>query len=696
MLGYCPLNGLGAEGRKELRCEDWECEDFLELIWGERDCWVDMPSKVGAYWIPFYLKWPEGAANLTTQRIDSSLRDKEDLYYSVAQFSARGRRIEDALSSAWLWADLDEVHPTEGTRLGLLPTVAVESSPGRYQALWRLERRLKPNDLARVNRGLSYALEADRGGWDLTQVLRIVGTRNYKYPGAPVVRALWYHEDLVYDPRRVWDVVKDAVPASELRGAMSPDLPRRQIKGRARELLRASVSSVVQGERSARLWELNCLLGEAGLGEDEIYDLVVGCAWNKWAGEGETGRNRLMRDIRRALVHIRREAARVRDGARDEAQEVHAQTRDAAPVTSTGLPWIGYSSFMSMTMGEPKWLVEDIWTAGSHGIIGGEPKTSKTTIALGLALAVASGSPFLGRWQVGVSGPVLMVQEENAPWMMQDRMRKLAALMGLISTVPVHIRQTGAGALGSVSVDLEFPVDLPLKLLNNYGFDLGVEEHREMLEAEVSELSPKLLILDPLYLILPADYNQADSLRPFLKWILELRYKYDMAVAIVHHMAKKREGVGVVRSGQRILGSTILHGFSDSAVFVSLNEGATGGRDGWIGVDLETEFRSMAPRRGVTLGLSMGPPGGLMMELEVGLPGLEARMLEIVTLTPGVAVTKLVELLGIDRRTVISRVRGSGGVFRLEEGGGRGHPTKVWLGSEGSGERGNNGKATAD
>lgn len=686
--------------------EEMDCEDFLELVWGERKGWVDIPAKVGQYWVPFHLEWTGEAGAVVSRRIDTCLRDREDLYYSVAQYSRRGRAIEDVMASDWLWADLDEVHPSDAAALGYMPTVAVESSPGRYQALWKLTGRLAPSALEKLNRGLSYALEADRGGWDLTQVLRIPGTRNFKYADSPLVRLMWYRKELVYDPRSVWASVRKAIPADTAGGA-SVSLPRTAIPAKAKALLRATSDSVVEGERSARLWELECLLAESGLDSDSIFELVRGSAWNKWRGSGDSGRRRLRGDIAKALAHVRRRKAVGNDvsdgrvgasrsegavdrgrgggadsGAVSEVREVDDTDSDtgssAGDIQQAGLPWVGYSSFMAMAMEEPKWLIEDIWTAGSHGIIGGEPKTSKTTVALALALAVASGSPFLGRYAVGVTGPVLMVQEENAPWMMQDRLRKMAAHSGLISTSSAHVRPGSAGGLGTSVVDLEFPVDLPLKLLNNYGFDLGVEEHRDMLEAEVEGLRPKLLILDPLYLILPADQNSADDLRPFLKWLLALRYEYDCAVAIVHHFRKAPAGGGsVVRAGQRILGSTILHGFSDSALYLTANESS---RTGWLSVTMETEFRSMAPQSPIALGLSMGPPGSLDMSVEIGSWNLEGLIRDMVTDSPGITANALAASLGVDKRTVLARVRGGELGMRIESGAkGRGRSHQIYL-----------------
>jgi hypothetical protein len=661
---------------------DLECEEFLELVYGDEEAWIDLPAKVASHWVPYYLQWPNDS--VVTRRIDSCLRDREDLYFSVARFAARGRKIEDVLSSNWLWADLDEVHPTIATALGLMPTVAVESSPGRFQALWRLSRPVVAKTLEKLNRGLTYALDADKGGWDLTQVLRIPGTRNFKYPEAPMVTLLWVNEE-EYDPKEIWSVVRDVVPDSELRGVVSPTLPRRPIPTRAKVLLRATADQVVEGERSARLWELECLLAESGLGAVEIYGLVSGSAWNKWRGVA-SGKERLQRDIQKAIRHV---AARTVDRPRDtppsplpdqDLPDERGGDRAIRVDDSAGtrLPWIHYSSFMAMAMEDPRWLIKDIWTAESHGLIAGEPKTNKTTVALALALSVASGAPFLGSYSVGVQGPVLFVQEENAPWMMQDRLRKLARYYGLLGSGEVHVRRSVRGGLGTVSVDLDFPDDLPLKLLNNYGFDLGLEEHRDMLEAEVEAWRPKLLVLDPLYLILGGvDENVSHSLRPFLKWLMQLRYQYNLAVMVVHHFRKQNMQHGIVRAGQRILGSSTLHGWVDSALYLSPRDEA---REGWVSTTMEREFRSMAPQRPLELSLTMSPPGGLEMEVELNAFSVEQTIKDIVASEPGVTVTRLAEYLKMDKRTVLARVRGGTMGLVIEEGKrGRGHSHKVWL-----------------
>jgi hypothetical protein len=548
--------------------------------------------------------------------------------------------------------------------------------------------------LEKLNRALTYALDADKGGWDLTQVLRLPGTRNYKYPEAPMVKLMWVRTELTYDPSDVWRTLRETVGDHELTTALSVEIPRTGIPSAAKRLLRTPTEEIVEGERSHVLWKLECMLAEAGLGEEEIFDLVWPCGWNKWRGVN-TGRERLRREVRKAIQHVARRLALRDTGDRDRPVSAGESVPDGHPrhqgdlgvsppeeqvEEETGsLPWISYSSFMAMSMEEPKWLIEDIWVADSHGVIGGEPKTQKTTMALAMALAVASGSPMLGRYRVGKQGPVLMVQEENAPWMMQDRMRKLAAYMGLISTDDVHVRRTARGSLGRVAMELDFPVDLPLKLLNNFGFDLGVEEHRELLEAEVESLRPVLVILDPLYLVLGgANENQGHELRPFLRWLLALRYQYDCAVAVVHHTGKAPTDPKAVRRrpGQRLLGSTTLHGWADSGIYTSELEEE---RERWKRARVETEFRSMAPRDAFEMAIHFENPGSLLMDVEFKEYKPEDRIIEIVTQEPGVTVNQLAQKMGMDKRTILARCRGSEHV--VVEGGkrGRGHSWKVYL-----------------
>src|SRR5688572_7807154 len=79
--------------------------------------------------------WPRDKQKILahmTEHVD------DDLYWCPSLFEVPKRQTEHAMDEHALWADLDVVdpHTLKGTQYE--PTIAWETSPGRYQALWVL------------------------------------------------------------------------------------------------------------------------------------------------------------------------------------------------------------------------------------------------------------------------------------------------------------------------------------------------------------------------------------------------------------------------------------------------------------------------------------------------------------------------------------------------------------------------------
>src|SRR5207302_1326577 len=108
------------------------------------------------------------------------------------------RRKAYALPLASLYVDLDGA-PNFAGRLVPPPSLSVQSSAGRSQDYWYLARPVPPAEGERRNRILAQLAGADPSGWDLTQLLRIPGTVNHKYPEQPAVTVL-AHPATMYDP----------------------------------------------------------------------------------------------------------------------------------------------------------------------------------------------------------------------------------------------------------------------------------------------------------------------------------------------------------------------------------------------------------------------------------------------------------------------------------------------------------------
>src|SRR5215216_2857457 len=121
---------------------------------------------------------------------------ERDVYICTQLLKDRSRKKESSKKLRVAWAEFDA---GEDLPEGMPPpSIIVESSPGHFHAYWLLDEECDPFAVEALNRGIAYRFEADMGGWDLSQVLRVPGTLNHKYPDSPEVRLLKLAPKLVY------------------------------------------------------------------------------------------------------------------------------------------------------------------------------------------------------------------------------------------------------------------------------------------------------------------------------------------------------------------------------------------------------------------------------------------------------------------------------------------------------------------
>lgn len=575
--------------------------DLLPEIWGNQTGFVFLPYKDSRWHEVPGLEWPT-----ENGKVDSQINLNADQYFCPVVFSEPRRRKENAQPTSWLWADLDTVDPRH---IDLRPTVAVQSSPGRYQAFWRLKRRIDPSRQSPLNRRLTYTIGADKGGWDLTQVLRVPGTYNFKpeYGTRQRVRLLW-GDGPTYKVSEIEEYVKgveahvidtDAVevplPAESRESILKRIWPR--LDRRVRVLLSESAEQPI-GQRSDRLWELECRLFEAGLDSGEVFLVVRNTVWNKFT-ERSDGDYQLWTEVKKAHLYVGRslEVSPDRSTSPDfpGSNDVDTPLRVRPRI-------ITYSDLLGSALTEPEWLVEDWWTLGSHGIVAGLPKSYKSLITLDLAVSCAAEVPFLGLHEVNPKGcgPVLVVQQENSLPLLRDRLWKITRSRGLHKGM-VEIEQD------SSFVVVEFPPAIPLMFYNDFTFDMTFPEDREAIEEIIQREGVKMVIFDPLYLMIgAADENSARDMRPILQWLLLLRNRYRCAIVVVHHWGKTpraRGGRGL--GGIKLLGSTVIYGWLEAALYLEASRTEEMGYQ----IVVEKEFRERTSPPPVAFNLAMGDIG---------------------------------------------------------------------------------------
>jgi hypothetical protein len=231
-----------------------------------------------------------------------------DVYYCPHLFETPRRRKDNVVSCPTIWADLDTCPPN---KVQLTPSFIIESSPGRYQALWSLAHVIPAHVAEDISKRLAYFHAedgCDRSGWDLTQLLRLPGTPNYKYTDQPQVRLL-SHNSVLYTPndfRGYPEVKHSAFLKTPMPSAaqLPQEDPEDILQKYKHALLPATYDLFTitpDGEWSEKLWKLEMLLLEMGMTREEVFVVCWGAACNKYRRDGKD-RSYLWVEVCRAFV----------------------------------------------------------------------------------------------------------------------------------------------------------------------------------------------------------------------------------------------------------------------------------------------------------------------------------------------------------------------------------------------------------
>jgi hypothetical protein len=234
----------------------------------------------------------------------------------------------------------------------------------------------------------------------------------------------------------------------------------------------------------------------------------------------------------------------------------------------------------------PRWLIESLWPDSAVGVLGGQPKSWKSFLALDLALSVASGTPCLGRYRVPERSRSLVYLAEDSLLDVRCRIECLAKSRGL------KLDQ----------LDLDIIAEPVLRL------DLETDQRR-LLET-VQRLAPRLLVLDPLVRLHRLDENSSSEISGLLGYLRALQREHDVSVVLVHHTSKRAQ----TRHGQSLRGTSDLHAWADVGLYLT-----------WHGdrLRLTPELRTARAPDAVELDLVTEDPATIHLEVRNGDGGAD-------------------------------------------------------------------------
>lgn len=529
-------------------------------------------------------KWPEERQAILEFL---ELHQHDDVYFTPNTFLGEQRVAQLTGEEKALYADLDEVDPRTDIDSELKPTIAWESSPGRFQAIWLLtEFADGATEPGKLNQRLTSQLGADPSGWDTTQLLRVPGRDNFKpqyrdEDGRPAPGRLLWVTGKRYKP--TWfDAILPEVQTFGMDESVEDSeieaVDRHAVWARVRMKCSSNVRQYMsmksrnidpeQHDRSEILWQIERDLADAGCTLAEIVAIVRHTPWNKHEGR------------RNELSQLKAEALKAKATTLQDAEE---DTLEQAPsgLLPTQLTW--FSDLSERSIPRPSWLIRNIWAKGSCGFISGAPKSYKSYFALDMAFSVATGTPFLNDPQFACKqGKVLYLQEEDSWPLIRARAEQIIegkipdrhehAPMTLVGDFSTGAPKSLTDALGSIEWGPLTPIDT-LAMQVRTGFIASRAEWHGWLDEMIEEHSFDLVIIDTLGTTVgDVDTDKSGPmndrvLRP-LKAIAE---NHGCAIAIVHHNRKPNDS-GKIRSGQQMLGSVAMHAWVESGLYVQSKE----------------------------------------------------------------------------------------------------------------------------
>lgn len=503
------------------------------------------------YWDEFPL------SELTAEQLVT----EENIYFSVFEFDGSRKKV-NALSIRLLWADYDQGIDkyTKAVNDASIPQASYlwNTSPGRYQALWFLDESMSP-ELAEARSKALQALTNSDEVWDSARMLRVPCTLHRKSEEVIFRGEMVNRSGAVYNIQRFCEEVRSAEGEAVAETIIPEYIPEPDIESMPIEVQKLLLASSATGQRHRKLYYMACMMAEAGVDAGLAIANMRASVWNKFSGRKDE--LNILADIYKKATISTGVTVAEAEGDNATGEVSISPSADVATVIVNdehSFEIVNYQHMLGLHHQDDEWLVDNWWPMSAKGIVGGSPKSFKSTLLLDMCMSIASGVPFLGN-PVRKIGPILMFQEENDPLYIAELMRRMAVFKGL----GVSVEKTEKG-------DIAFhnAVDLPIYIASYSGLDLTQKNHQLVLRKLVEKFQPVMVVLDSLYKFLGNASEESNTeIRPVLGGLDVIRAETDAAIAIIHHK-RKSTAHKATRSGEELRGAGSFHAWEEVGWYI--------------------------------------------------------------------------------------------------------------------------------
>lgn len=447
-----------------------------------------------------------------------------ELYFSPHGYSRRSRTVDEAVAPQLMWADLDEVNP-ELIPDKYKPTIAVQTSEGRFMGLWVLTDKATTLEL---NRRLNMEIcPESHSSWIFTKALRMPGTMNRKYLKPQKVILLWDDGPkytFVQMDRNLPKLDQPSVSGSNAREIFKKyrkhidvDVQREIFKGNPKK-----------GVRSEVMWKIIKSFIEAGADEDEVYEVIKVSPWNKFKGlrtEERSIRKQIAKAFDEKLTGYGQEKPKHKQSQKEELSESDSYDAD------TDKKKLNLLRMDEVQEEEVEWLWPGRLPMGELVILEGDPGVGKSFLAQWLAVRVADGHKLPQEYPTSfkpIMGKTLYFDLEN------DAAR----------VTKKRLVASGLKNLGNF-----IQVASPLTMED--------EDDMELIYEAMNEIKPVLAIFDTInnYIGRADIHNSKEATQAFTPFS-QLARKFNCTVIVLRHLTKTSQGTSALYRGQGSIAQT--------------------------------------------------------------------------------------------------------------------------------------------
>ena len=210
-------------------------------------------------------------------------------------------------------------------------------------------------------------------------------------------------------------------------------------------------------------------------------------------------------------------------------------------ITAGSLRAIRLADFLREPKPAIRWSLDRIVPVGGLAMRAGKYGSIKSWQMMDLLLSIAAGIPWLDMFDTA-QGPVLYIDSENGPQVMDNRLAKLIAGRGYDSELPFYVQTAEM-------------------------IDLALPNYMKWLTSLVEQIKPVAVVLDSLNTLCSADDISSKEMRPVLVQLKHLALTWDTAINVIHHFRK-----GGQQGAEDIKGTVNIPGIADSVVLIKKDD----------------------------------------------------------------------------------------------------------------------------